>query len=128
MGPWVRDCLQKRYWSSYFCAINAESNWHLRETHSHVNITCIKRRKHEFLACFIPLICKYQVVCAAIKTRNLTKKTLILEQINVEIKILLRNEFLNMEIRYPIFGKILFFYDFLSKTILIGVKNFEIYP
>lgn len=67
-------------------------------------------------------------MCAAIKTRNLTKKTLILEQINVEIKILLRNEFLNMEIRYPIFGKILFFYDFLSKTILIEVKNFEIYP
>lgn len=33
-----------------------------------------------------------------------------------------------MEIRYPIFGKILFFYNLLSKTILIEVKNFEIYP
>lgn len=36
--------------------------------------------------------------------------------------------FLIWRLETPIFGKILFFYDFLSKTILIEVKNFEIYP
>lgn len=62
------------------------------------------------------------------KNYKLNSNTLILEQINVGIKILLRNEFLNLEIRSPKTFKSLFFCDFLSKTILIKVKNFEIYP